>query len=257
MNKFKKDPYFFLKCFTVNALLFGLADLLLVGRSLSLTIHGPSLILIPAGLVLGLISATAFHNTSHGNIRPKVLNFLVGELTANFSLEDMRCFRLGHMLHHRHVDDPKLDPHPPKGLSFLEFIATSRQKTIGCITHLYYKSHGKSAASERNVMGQIILFHVAALLKLIFWFLLFGPEVFILFFIPAYLSYFFGFAHLNYISHLEDERDIPQIRNHDGSAFYRVMNLLTSGGYYHRNHHLAPRLYNPSKLEKVKASPSR
>jgi stearoyl-CoA desaturase (delta-9 desaturase) len=250
VNPFKKDRNHLLKYFTLNTILFfALNILLLKTRSYDFHIHFNliSFVSIVSGLILGLVSATAFHNASHGNIKPRFLNALIGELTADFSLEDIRCFRVGHMLHHMHVDDPELDPHPPRGLTFFGFIASSRQKTIQCIANFYYKHHGKTKASERNVAAQIVVFHIKALLKLCFWFLLFGPTGFLFFYIPAYLSYFFGFAHLNYVSH-QDEEGVAEIHNHNENTFYKMMNVLTSGGYYHKNHHLSPGLYNPSRL---------
>lgn len=251
MNRFKKDANYLLKSFGVNIFLFGSIIFVfmflkpLVVEKFSIF----SLLLIPLGLIIGLVSATAFHNASHGNIKPRYLNRLIGELTASLSLEDLRCFRVGHMLHHIHTDDPLMDPHPPQGLAFFEFIVSSRKKTIFCIENLYYKHHGKSASSIKNVQLQIILFHVAAVFKLVFWLYLFGPTLFLLFFIPSYLSYFFGFAHLNYISHQDDHGE-GSIYNHNGNLFYKGMNIVTSGGYFHKNHHASPGLYNPSKLSR-------
>lgn len=257
MNSFKKDRNHLMKYFILNSLIFGVLNIFLIKLNANIFhfyfhFHFQStlLFLIPLGLITGLISATAFHNASHGNIKPRVLNNLIGELTASFSLEDIRCFRVGHMLHHMYVDDPELDPHPPRGLNFFQFIATSRQKTIGCITNFYYKLHGKNKSNELNVSAQIGIFHLAVLLKLSFWFLLFGPMGFLFFYLPSYLSYFFGFAHLNYISHLNEDHE-GIIHNHNDSLFYQVMNVLTSGGYFHKNHHQSPGLYNPSKMKKT------
>ncbi len=249
MNGFKKDPYYLLKSFGVNIVLFSFLILLLLSFKPLVEVNFSvlSLLLIPLGLILGLVSATAFHNASHGNIKPRYLNRLIGELTASLSLEDLRCFRVGHMLHHIHTDDPLLDPHPPQGLKFFEFIVSSRRKTISCIENLYYKHHGKTVSSMKNVKFQIFFFHIAAVLKLVFWFYLFGPASFLLFFIPSYLAYFFGFAHLNYISHQEDRGD-GTIYNHNDNLFFKGMNIVTSGGYFHKNHHACPGLYNPSKL---------
>lgn len=253
MNPFKRDPNYFLKYFSLNALGFGLLNVILFSTRAyewQLSFNLIHLFLILTGLIFGLLSATAFHNASHGNIKPRLLNAIVGEFTASFSLEDFRCFKVGHMLHHMHVDDPELDPHPPRGLTFLEFIQKSRQKTIGCISSMYYKAHGKTLQSERNIRAQIVVFHIAAVLKLVFWFLLFGPVGFFFFYVPAFLSYFFGFAHLNYISH-QDVDGKAEIHNHTEGLFYQVMNVLTSGGYYHKNHHSSPGLYNPGKLGKT------
>lgn len=251
MNGFKKDPNYLLKSFGVNIFFFSsFIILLMVFKPLVIeNFSNIYLLLIPFGLIFGLVSATAFHNASHGNIKPRYLNRFIGELTASLSLEDLRCFRVGHMLHHIHTDDPLLDPHPPQGLKFFEFIISSRKKTISCIENLYYKHHGKNAFSIKNVKLQIFLFHIAAVLKLGFWLYLFGPVTFLFFFIPSYLAYFFGFAHLNYISHQEDHGD-GTIYNHNENLFFKGMNIVTSGGYFHKNHHASPGLYNPSKLSR-------
>lgn len=250
LNKFLKDPNYLLRYFMINLALFialsaGLFyfDVDFLHFSFSLK----SLLLLPIAAVLGLVSATAFHNCSHGNIKPRILNTLIGELTANFSLEDLRCFTVGHMLHHKHTDDPILDPHPPRGMTFLQFIQESRENTINVISNLYYKKHGDNRVSRVKIKQKIIIFNLLALSKLVFWFLLFGLNGFLLFYIPSYLAYFLGFAHLNYISHLPDENGEDQISDRYQGAFYRIMNVLTSGGYYHKSHHLYPSYYNPSK----------
>ena len=251
MNQFKKDAYYLLRSFIASLLIFGFSSRLLyeLRGTYPFSFSWEACLLILPGLILGLVSATAFHNASHGNIKPRFLNTLIGELTAHFSLEDFRCFKVGHMLHHLHADDPSLDPHPPQGLGFLEFIRASRGKTISCIANLYSKHHGHSGASRWNVRLQIITFHLALVAKILFWFFLFGPTGFVFFYLPAYLAYFFGFAHLNYVSHQDDVGE-GAIRNHDGGWFYSPMNFITSGGYYHKNHHSYPGLYNPSRLNK-------
>lgn len=250
MKSFKNDRYYLLKSFLLNSVFFGILNFILFfyfSSKLSFSYSILAFPLILLGLIAGLVSATAFHNASHYNIKPRFLNWIIGEFTASFSLEDMRCFRVGHMLHHKHSDDPELDPHPPGSLSFFQFIAVSRQKTISCISDQYYKYHGKTLSSERSVKAQIFVFHIAAAMKLVFWFLLFGTFGFLFFYLPTYLAYFFGFAHLNYISHKEEAGET--VHNHNGSLFYKVMNVITSGGYYHKNHHQYPKLYNPSKVK--------
>jgi stearoyl-CoA desaturase (delta-9 desaturase) len=85
--------------------------------------------------------------------------------------------------------------------------------------------------------------------KLVFWFLLFGPTGFVFFFIPSFISYFLGFGHLNYISHLPDQDGHIRIKDHRDGWYYKVMNVITSGGYFHKSHHEKPWLYNPSRQQ--------
>ncbi|OUR99538.1 hypothetical protein A9Q84_00530 [Halobacteriovorax marinus] len=250
MNFYKKDPNYFLNYFKGNLVLFSiLSGLLLILRKdfFYFEFHLYQIAIVLSGIVFGLIIATTFHNTSHGNIKPRWLNTVIGEFCGAYTLDGMRNFRVGHMLHHIHTDDPELDPHPPLGLSFIQFIITSKDKTIEVLINAYFKFHGKSQESEANIKSQILIYKLGVVSKILFWFLLFGPVGFLIFYIPSYLSYFLGFAHLNYISHQPDESGDVVVKNHDGTVFYKIMNALTAGGYYHKNHHLFPGLYNPSK----------
>lgn len=253
MNFYKKDPNYFLNYFKSNLILFTILNgalLYIKSDFFYFKFSLYSLGVMACGVIFGLVVATAFHNTSHGNIKPRWLNTIVGEFCGAYTLDGMRNFRVGHMLHHLHTDDPVLDPHPPLGLTFFEFIKTSKDKTIDVLIEAYYKYHGRTKESEENIQSQILIYKLGVISKIIFWFLLFGPIGFVLFFIPSYLSYFFGFAHLNYISHQPDESGEVVVKDHDGTVFFRVMNLITSGGYYHKSHHLYPGLYNPSRASK-------
>jgi fatty acid desaturase len=249
MNRYRQDPGYFLAYFVANIAVFGalVALLAVVGPVAPLALTWPVLALIPLGVIFGLVVSTAFHNASHQNIKPRWLNTVVGELAGAYTLEGMRNFRVGHMLHHRHTDDPALDPHPPAGQTFWRFLVTSKARTIACLTTLYLQSHGDTPASRRNVRWQLAAFHLSSALKLVFWLLLLGPVIFGAFFVPSFLAYVLGFGHLNWISHLDDSDGTVRIKNLNGSAYYRVMNLITSGGYHHANHHRQPWLYNPSK----------
>lgn len=250
MNFFKKDPNYLLVRFLKKSFIFFFLVILFYKSShQQFHFELKFLLFLPVAMILGLVSATAFHNASHGNIKPKWLNTLVGELTANLSLEDLKCFTVGHMLHHKYTDTEN-DPHPPGKQSFIEFILNSRNNTIRIITKFYYEYHGENEKNKLNIKMQLVVFHILALLKLILLFLLLGPIVFVFFYIPFYFSYFLGFAHLNYISHLPNENGVVEIKNNFDTIFYKIMNILTSGGYYHKNHHLYPTLYNPSNVRK-------
>ncbi|WP_127716031.1 fatty acid desaturase [Halobacteriovorax sp. HLS] len=252
MNKYKKDPNYFLDYFINNIFIFSIlivALILIKNDYFSFNITGLSFLLIPVGLLLGLVVATAFHNASHGNIRPRILNTVVGELCGAIALDGMRNFRVGHMLHHIHSDDPILDPHPPHGLTFIEFIKTSKNKTISVLISKYYEYHGDTSSSRSNIEKQLICYKFSVVLKLVFWFLLLGPIGFFFFYGPTFLTYFLGFAHLNYISHGLDDKGDEVMFNHDGGVFYTFMNFMTAGGYYHKNHHKYPGLYNPKRID--------
>jgi stearoyl-CoA desaturase (delta-9 desaturase) len=257
MNKYRKDKNYFLNYFINNVVIFLLLNIaLLIIRDSVFVIDFEisNLLFILPSLCLGLVVATAFHNTSHGNIKPRILNTVVGEVCGAIALDGMRNFRVGHMLHHIHSDDPELDPHPPHGLTFFEFIKTSKNKTINVLINEYYKHHGDTVESQRNISNQLLAYKIAFVLKIMFWFLLLGPVGFGVVYIPTFLSYFFGFAHLNYISHSLDEDSNEVMHNHDGGIFYSFMNFMTAGGYYHKNHHKYPGLYNPKRLDRLSSN---
>ena len=180
MNFYKKDSNYFLSYFINNSIFFGLGSLsLILTKDFSFSFQVEYLLLLPLALVFGLVVATAFHNASHGNIRPRFLNTFIGEFCGAWTLDGMRNFRVGHMLHHIHSDDPEEDPHPPLGLSFLEFIKTSKDRTITILIKHYYKNHGEDEKSQKNIRMQILSYKISVLLKIIFWFCLLGPEFFL------------------------------------------------------------------------------
>lgn len=256
MNRFLKDRNYFLNYFLINIAVFGVLCIgLIIIRDDFLTYKFDlyHLFMIPFGLVFGLIVATAFHNTSHGNIRPRFLNTIVGEFCGAIALDGMRNFRVGHMLHHKYSDDPLKDPHPPHGLSFIEFIRVSKKRTIEVLISEYYRKFGDNSKSRRNIKWQLLSYKIGFFLKISFWFLLLGPIGFLFFYVPTFSSYFFGFAHLNYISHDLDDNGNEVMFNNDGGVFYTIMNFLTSGGYYHKNHHRYPGLYNPKRVDLLKS----
>ena len=250
MNFYKKDRHYFLRYFIINALVFGLVDILLMKKiHFDFNFALADLFIALVAIVFGLAMATAFHNASHHNFKNKFLNILIGEFCGFYTLIGMRPFRVGHMLHHIHSDDPELDPHPPTELSFIQFILTSHNQTIEVLKNVYRQNHGASAKTEANIKWQTVFHQMGILFKILFIFIVFGPTLFVSFYVISYLAYFFGFAHLNYISHLPDEDGEIRVKNHSQGFFYQVMNVLTSGGYYHKNHHLNPKLYNPSHYQ--------
>jgi len=257
MNFYRKDKNYFLRYFIMNAIVFGVLDILFFKNiRFDFNFSMIDLAIALAAVIFGLAMATAFHNASHNNFKNKYLNILIGEFCGFYTLIGMRTFRVGHMLHHIHSDDPELDPHPPAGLSFSEFIKTSHDRTIEVLKNVYRQNHGATSESELNLKRQTAFHQIGILLKILFIFIAFGPTLFVSFYIVSYLAYFFGFAHLNYISHLPDEDGEIRVKNHSEGLFYQVMNVLTSGGYYHKNHHLNPKLYNPSHYQaRIKVNP--
>lgn len=212
------------------------------------------LFLLPLAFIFGVQVPVILHNAVHYNIKPRKLNELVGELCGFFVLFGMGPFRISHILHHAHADDKELDPHPPMGKSFLHFLGTTQLNTIRVIAKQYFSIHGRNPGTLSIMISQMSFYYVGLLLRAVCWYLMLGPTIFITFYIPAYLANLIVFAHINFATHVTHEDGQVEIINLNHNLYYRVMNILSSGAYFHKNHHIRPKLYNPStmKLEIVR-----
>jgi fatty acid desaturase len=221
-----------------------------VGTSLTLergTFHIGYLALIPLGLYLALIATSYIHNAAHNNIRPRWLRRAIGEACGVFHLVGFPDWTIVHFVHHRHADDSELDPHPPAGLSYWRFLNGVKDSIFRVLTKNYFSNfeHEPRAA---HYWRSLPLFAMSAqLLKIHFWFLLFGAQVFTFLFLTSIVAKNLHYAFFNYATHIPspDDPSQMQIVNLNRSAFFRVVNLLSHGLYFHMNHHDNPNLFNP------------
>jgi fatty acid desaturase len=251
MNEFKKNKNFLLHYSLKSLSIFVLLDLLLLAlkgihwdwqfapRDFSL--------LILAILFCGLPSSI-MHNCAHGNTGNRFINKWTGELCGSFMLYGFKGFALAHMFHHIHPDDPQMDPHPPKGHSFLKFVVSPIKSTLRVVERAYLMNHGDTRSSRRNLEWQKLAFNLGLIARTLFWLLLLGNKYFLLIFLPIYVMNIFVFAHINYVTHQENEKGEATIINLNHSLYYRYVNAVSFGGYFHRSHHLRPKLFNPSRL---------
>ncbi len=249
-KNFRKDPFFFLRYFSVQmiimvAIAYLVKDIAHTSLELSLT----HLMFLPFAFVFGLQVPVALHNAVHFNIRPKILNELIGEICGFFVLFGMAPFRISHVLHHANSDDEELDPHPPMGKSFLYFLATTQMNTIRVIGNQYFSIHGRNRKTISIMALQMPVYYVGLFARLFIWWKILGPTYFVAFFIPAYITNLVVFAHINWASHqtLPDGEVVIVNLNHN--LYYKMVNLIGAGAYFHLNHHLKPGLYNPSTME--------
>lgn len=207
------------------------------------------LLFLPAALLFGIQVPTLMHNCVHGNLRTKSLNFIVGEIACFFVLMGMGIISINHTLHHAHSDS-KEDPHNPANKTFLEFFFTSLMSGVSIIKNKYFQFHGKTSKTIFLFQASVAMHYTGIVLRLTLWFLILGPNLFLAFFIPAFFFYVFAFAHVNYVTHVIDEKGIVQIINVDSNIYYKFINAIGSGVYYHKNHHLNPRSFNPKYYKK-------
>ena len=251
MNRFKKDPHYLLKYCVKTIILLASINIVLYslkGLSFEFTYESWMFILPFISLLLCGLPSSVLHNCAHGNVGPLKINHLIGEMLGTFMLYGYGGFRLGHMFHHKYPDNPKYDPHPPKGHSFSASLVSPIKATLDVIERVYYENFGDSKSTQLNISTQKVLFNIGVILRVSFWFLLFGAEVFLIFYIPTYILNIFVFAHINYAAHIENEDGSSEIINLDHNYYYKIVNIISFGGYFHKNHHRKPQAFNPAKV---------
>jgi fatty acid desaturase len=257
--EFRKDKHFFLKYFSMQMILMVFLTVLVIksaGNSFDFTpkLSMAHLLILPFAYCFGLQVPVLLHNVVHNNIKPKWLNELLGELCGFFVLFGMAPFRISHTLHHAHPDDLEKDPHAPDGKSFLHFLANTQMNTIKTIANHYFKFHGRSSKTYCIMAVQMLCYYVGLILRLFLWYKLLGATFFVVFYVPAYLTNLIVFAHINFATHQTLSSGEVIIVNLNHNLYYKTVNFLGSGAYFHKNHHINPRLYNPSTLIAAKST---
>lgn len=198
-------------------------------------------VVVPLAVYGGLRLPTIMHNCMHGNLRRG--NLLVGELTAFFILMSFGIVCIQHVLHHADPDTEK-DPHSPAGLTFWQFFFFSQFRGVKVTETAFLGFHGPSLISVALFKFNIFCHFLGNLLRLGIWVALLGP-LFPFVYVPAFLAYLFVFSHVNYTTHLRDADGNSVVINVEKTLYHRLINAICDGVYFHENHHLFPRRYNP------------
>lgn len=201
-------------------------------------------LLIPLAFYLGIKIPTTMHNCFHRNLGR--WSHLVGELTSLFVLLSYGIMCINHTFHHVH-SDTELDPHNPEGKSFFYFFLTASFSGVGIIERAFLKRHGFSIGMRALFKLNIFLHWIGIPVRLAFWYFFLGHELFLFLYLPAFAVYFFSFAHVNYITHGTDESGKQTVFNMNSNLWYKLVNAIGDGVYFHKNHHANPGLYNPMK----------
>lgn len=243
----RKDQYYLLKTYFIEALV--LASLCLIFHKFISNDHGLNLslvIFLPFGIIFGLMVASFIHNASHGNVGGKFVNRLAGEFCGTWVLYGFTNFVMIHSLHHKY-SDRELDPVNPQGMSFLTFLFAPMRYMIRVAQKWLNKVHGHNINYSRILFLQTILFHINLILRISLWFMLLGPGLFLCFYLPSLLANYAVHAHINFVCHNEKEDGSVEILNLNHNVYYKFVNFVTAGGYFHKNHHLDLKLFNPMK----------
>jgi fatty acid desaturase len=247
---FRSDKNFFLKYFfmqmvTSLLLMCGLV-LLRDVSSMQLTWQPELFYLLPLAFVLGIQLPALLHNAVHFNIKPKWLNEIIGELGGFFVLFGLGPFRISHFLHHAFSDSDR-DPHPPLGLKFFPFLVQTQLNTIQVIREEFLNRHRRDWISHAILFTEMSFYYVSLLARVGVWIFALGPNLFVYFYLPAYITNVLVFAHINYATHETQPDGSVVIVNLNRTWYHKLVNVIGSGVYFHKNHHERPHLYNPMR----------
>ncbi len=245
--RIKKDPAYLLKVYVRDTLVLSVLCLLLSQVNHSQISFGTLVALLPLGIILGAMIGSFIHNSSHSNVGHKFLNRVVGEFCGTWTLYGFTNFVMIHMLHHQYTDE-KHDPVNPKGMNFFVFLSAPMRYMIRVTKGWLNEVHGTKVGYQQTMMIQTFFFHLNVILRLVFWYFAFGPELFLSFYLPSLAANYSVHAHINYVCHRDQEDGSIEIMNLNHNLYYKFANLITFGGYYHKNHHLKLNVFNPASL---------
>jgi len=159
---------------------------------------------------------------------------------------------VGHSLN---PDDPERDPHPPLELTFWKFVREMKQTMRIVMTKNFFDQWGESKETKRIWAMVDFTLPINRYLRAVFIFLLFGPAIFVFVWIPSYLVNIVFYAHLNYATHQPNEDGDYEILDLNSSWYYRFMNVIGQGCYYHKTHHWKPTSINPQSINSTREEP--
>ncbi len=214
---------------------------------LSFEAHPAHALAVVAAIPFGWFVASLVHNAGHTNFSAR-FNRAIGELSGAYLGYGYTSFVLIHTLHHANTDRQH-DPVSPRGLTFLQYFVSPLRHPTKIARAYLYSRHGDTPGYDRIRWGEFIAFTTNVLLRTAMWALLFGPELFVFFYIPSIISDVAILAHINYACHRNRDDGSVEIVNLTDTLYYRVANAVTLGGYYHKNHHLQPKLLDPRTLK--------
>ena len=204
-------------------------------------------VLLPVGVMTGLYSAATMHMCVHRALFPRWINTVMGELCALQQMLGYPGWGISHLLHHKHPDDPRLDPHPPANSSFWSYADQMKYSIVACLDRAYYVQFGISPRTTLIWRITKLLLVLNRALRALFWLVLLGPAAFVLFFLPSFVVQIAFYTHFNWATHRPLSEGRYGIFNRIDGPYYRLMNALLWGIYYHASHHRYPARIDPRR----------
>lgn len=198
-----------------------------------------------ASVAVSLTVSSLIHCASHRSIRPEFLNTFTGELAGLFQLSGFADWKIVHVFHHQFSDHPDKDPHAPGRLGFWKYTRGMRQQINGILLRHYKEIHGLGPREVQSLNKYKLYATLSNVQKVVFWALILGPKLFLIFWVPSVLAKMLIFSWLNWRSHNGVYKG-ESIQNRT-QGIYPILNFFSFGLFYHGNHHLHPTRFNPSQ----------
>lgn len=213
------------------------------------------LLLVPAGIVCGTMAAAVAHNAAHGTCRPRALNNLWGEFAGLLQLTGFRAWAVTHILHHASPDHPERDAHPPGHLGFLAYVNGMNVQAKANYMQKHFEVFGKTPQAERRFALLLPLLPLLRYLRALLLMLVLGPVGFALFYLPLYIADTTMFMDVNHRTHRPTADGGFEVLNLNHNAWFRLLNAISFGSYFHKNHHRNPHVFDPRKLRQTTDAP--
>jgi fatty acid desaturase len=204
-----------------------------------------SLALVPVGILAGTISAALMHNAAHGNFRHGWENRLWGELCGLFQLTGFAGWCISHFIHHAAPDDPAKDAHPPGHTTFREYVNAMGQMMKTNLTDKYFETFGDNAHARSTWSLVAFLLPFVRYLRVAFVLLLLGPTLFVMLFVPFKMANTLIYGDFNYRTHRPTADGGFEVLNLNHSIWYKLLNAISFGSYFHKNHHRNANVFDP------------
>lgn len=237
----------------LSGVFYGSIYLYTYSQSLSMNLF----LWIPVGALLGTLSASIMHNAAHGNLRPKVFNNLVGELCGLFQVTGFAGWAIAHMLHHSHPDNPEKDPHPPMNLTYSQYANAMGFMMKNALTKKYFEVMGVSPKTNLIWSTVLMLSPMIRFLRVLLILLLLGPTLFVFLYVPFKIANALIYIDFNYRTHRPVSNVGFEIINLNNNWWFKFLNVISFGSYFHLNHHRYPLVFNPKYVILKKALPSK
>ena len=123
------------------------------------------------------------------------------------------------------------------------------------MTKNFFDQWGESKETKR-IWGMVdFTLPINRYLRALFMLLLFGPAIFIFVWMPSYLVNIVFYAHLNYATHQPNENGDFEILDVNSGRYYRFMNAIGQGCYFHKTHHWKVTVINPQTVNPPREVP--